>query len=471
MNILNNKKILFIICLVFHLLAVIFSEGFHRPDEYLGMMRMMQYKLGTFPLEELSWEYPARIRPWLQPAIYYLLHRLSNIFFIENPFIIAMIFRLVSSLLGFFSILLLIRWCEPFFSHKKYHHLATICLCFLWFLPFFHARTSAENFGITFFIFALYLLKNHLLWAGIMLGLSFIFRFQMGIMIASLMIFIFIFDKKTNIIPLILGIIISNLLGLFIDYWGYGQWTFTPWNYFYHNILLDKASNFGISPWYYYLEKSILRGIPPVSFLFTLPFLWLWIKKPTHILSFLTFPYLFIHSIIPHKEIRFIFALGLFAPVIMAIFIDQIGKKIDFKNSLFLKISTLIILIINTIALFIASLKPAYAPIGFYKYLYNRQEKVTEINILFFQRDILEFYLKNPIKIKLLSINDLKDKIRKKEKITGYYLSNQITDQKTFTKLSNCNREYNPYPNWIIDFLTKWKIKAKVWSFYHCSSQ
>lgn len=463
-----DKKTLFAICLIFHLLAVVFSEGFHRPDEYLGIIRMMQFKLNTFALEELSWEYPARIRPWLQPAIYYLLHLFAKTLTIESPFIISTFFRLISSALGFISIILLARWSKPFFIHEKHHLLAIAGLSLLWFLPFFHARTSSENLGITFFVFALYLLKNHALWAGCMLGFSFIFRFQMGIMVASLIAFVFLFENKTKVIPLVIGIVLANLSGLFIDRWGYGEWTFTPWNYFYHNIILNKASDFGVSPWYYYLEKSILRGIPPVSFCFTLPFLWLWIKKPKHILSFLSFPYLFIHSMIPHKEIRFVFVLGLFAPLILAIFIENIQSRVIFKNSQWWKMLIVFTLTVNTIALIISSIKPAYAPMGFYRHLYQKKEEVSKINILFFQRDILDFYLKNPIKIKQIKIEYLQKKIYRKEKITGYYLSNQIKDKNFFMQIDNCQLEYSPYPDWIIDIILKWKIKAKTWSFYYC---
>ena len=70
-NWINNSgwKKVFTTCLVlgafFHLLAVFFSEGFHRPDEHLGIMRFIACKLGIFSTEELgklSWEYPARKR-------------------------------------------------------------------------------------------------------------------------------------------------------------------------------------------------------------------------------------------------------------------------------------------------------------------------------------------------------------------------------------------------------------------------
>ena len=463
-----DKKILFAICLIFHLLAVIFGEGFHRPDEYLGIIRMMQFKLSTFPIEELSWEYPAQIRPWPQPAIYYCLHILCKFLTIENPFIIATVFRLFSSALGFYSIILLTNWAEPLFTHKKYHHLAIAGLCLLWFLPFFHARTNSENFGITFFIFALCLLRNHALWAGCMLGFSFIFRFQMGIMVASLILFIFIFEEKRKIIPIITGILFANFLGLIIDRWGYGEWTFTPWNYFYHNILLDKASDFGTSSWYYYLQKALSRGILPVSLFFTLPFLWLWIKRPTHILSFLSLPYFIIHSIIPHKEIRFIFSLGLFAPLVLAMFVENIQKKILFEKSSWWKILLILTLIVNNTALIIASTKPAYAPMGFYRHLYYKKEIIKKINILFFQRDILDFYLKTPVKIKKKEFKQLQKDVHLKKKITGYYLSNQLEHKDFFIKLENCQLEYNPYPDWIIDILFKWKIKAKIWSLYYC---
>ena len=48
-------KYTLIISLFFHILAIIFSDGFHRPDEHLGIMRWMSFKLGLMDDKILSW--------------------------------------------------------------------------------------------------------------------------------------------------------------------------------------------------------------------------------------------------------------------------------------------------------------------------------------------------------------------------------------------------------------------------------
>ena len=100
------------------------------------------------------------------------------------------------------------------------------------------------------------------LFIGVILGLASLFRYQVGAMIAGMILWL-LFIKKEKIrylTSLVTGILIVIFLGVIIDYWFYGNWTFTPWNYFDHNILQGKAADFGVSPWSFYIDKIILVG-------------------------------------------------------------------------------------------------------------------------------------------------------------------------------------------------------------------
>ena len=52
-----------------------FSNTFYFPDEHYQILEFMGHKLGITPASELPWEFEARIRPWLQPFLYYLIAR------------------------------------------------------------------------------------------------------------------------------------------------------------------------------------------------------------------------------------------------------------------------------------------------------------------------------------------------------------------------------------------------------------
>ena len=50
-----------------------FSNTFYFPDEHYQVLEFMALKLGITPASELPWEFAARIRPWFQPLVYFLI--------------------------------------------------------------------------------------------------------------------------------------------------------------------------------------------------------------------------------------------------------------------------------------------------------------------------------------------------------------------------------------------------------------
>ena len=153
---------------------------------------------------------------------------------------------------------------------------------FFWFYPFLHARTSAENFSISFLLIGISILLcliqnkfNHkiifLFFAGIFLGGAFISRYQIGIMILFFFIWSYIY-KKFSLKELILiasGIILTILLEIIINSWGYNNNNYFPKstlvysNYFpylnyvnYENFCLV---HFKINPLYFATRKFPLK--------------------------------------------------------------------------------------------------------------------------------------------------------------------------------------------------------------------
>src|SRR5436190_3820598 len=69
-----------------HLAAAFLSKGYHHPDEYFQILEFARHKLLDTSGDELAWEFGARIRPWLQPAIYAGIIRALGAIGIDNPF-------------------------------------------------------------------------------------------------------------------------------------------------------------------------------------------------------------------------------------------------------------------------------------------------------------------------------------------------------------------------------------------------
>jgi hypothetical protein len=136
--------------------------------------------------------------------------------------------------------------------------------------------------------------------------------------------------------------LIANLSGFFIvaavctalDSWLYGDFVFTPYRYFKSNILEGVASNFGVSPWYgYFVDfNSTFRAVTGVlSFISMVTLLW---KRPKSILAWVFWAFVIGHSLVAHKEERFLFPVLMLAPMactcgidVLANFAQRIGLR------------------------------------------------------------------------------------------------------------------------------------------------
>lgn len=472
-------KRLAILGIFFHVLAIILSEGYHRPDEHLGLMRFMTYKLGQFPQVGLSWEFPAQIRPWLQPGIMVLISKVYLGLGFKDPFLWATFLRFVSSALAIYSSFLLVRLAQREFKDELLK--IVYGLIFLtWYFPFFHARPSAENWGMSLFImgFCYWLLKPKYprFVIGLFLGASFIIRFQMAFAIAPLW-FWFIYkkqEKAKGLTLVALGIISTILLNIPLDYWGYGKWTFSAWNYFDYNILRGVASGFGVDPWYYYITKIIAKGIPPLSFIFLIPAIWCWCKRRDHWVTWITLPFFILHSMVGHKELRFLFGVGMLCPHMLGLMLEDL----KLKWSGWIKVLAYVMLVINGVALIIASTKPAFTPINMYKRLYSHPQPPTKVITFGEFRDQLPFYLQHPFEQFQVADSEARDFEHLAETLLqsseGWFLTDKLKDIELLQSESHCRVEYLGYPQWVFElkkykFIKKLLEKSKTWGLYHCS--
>lgn len=462
-----------------HLCAVIFSEGYHRPDEHLAIIHMMQFKLGTFPESLLSWEYPVMIRPWLQPFVQFSISKIYYFLGLENPFYLAFLFRLFASLTGFLSSLLIVEIGKPITTKENWRQWLLPLAMLISYLPFFHARATAENFGINFFIFGLYLTLNkkinflNVFLAGLLFGASFIFRFQMGVPILFMGIWLWINQYKfKDFMILSSGIIAFIGISTIIDYWGYGVWTFTPWNYLYQNIFLGKASGFGVSPFYYYLTKSLAKGVPPLSLIFFTSYLMFWIKKPKHWLTWTMFSFFLIHSTVGHKELRFIFGMGMFLPISILWMGQYLEEK--YGTEWFQKKSVKAVISLSLVANFVfmgvSILKPAFSPIKFYKHVYSKVVPIEKMYTLRIFKDQLRFYLKKPIDwVPATNLSKVDSLISGNQ--DSWFLTNNFQDIQLMRGKKECKEDYIAYPDWVFKLnFGNWMKRSKIWALYHCQS-
>ena len=321
-------------------LTAVNSTGYHHPDEHFQIIEFAGLIDGWNYEFDLTWEYDAQIRPILQPMIALSVFKLLGLFGVNDPFHLMLGLRVLTAILALFCITFFIRH----FRTKLQPEYFTVFLFFsflLWFLPAINVRFSSETWAGLMLMPAIVLLdretekvRSGFILAGVLLGLSFEFRFQMGIALFSLLLWLVLIKKEKyiNILYLFVGGLIVVAGCTLLDCWYYNDIVIAPWNYFKSNIVDGVASNFGVSPWYYYLSKIVTRPTPLLGILILASIMLCSVVNYKNIVVWCIVPFIVIHSLIPHKELRFLFPIVNFIPFIVFMAFQYIIAKWKFKG-------------------------------------------------------------------------------------------------------------------------------------------
>ncbi len=467
-----KEKYVYICSGIVLIIASFFSVGYHQLDEHYQLLEFAGLKLNITPANDLPWEYHAQMRPAIQPAIAVLITDFFHHAGISNPFTIVFFMRLLSAALAFLGMYLIYQTYIKNITDYTLKKWFLFLSFFLWFMIYNNVRFSSENWSGTIFLIAFSLLNNKslkpisYLYIGMLFGLSFIFRYQCGFLIGGLILWqIFFAKNKTNTVLLILGILLSTGIGVLIDRWFYETWTFTSWHYLDQNILQNKVSEFGTDPWWYYAQDVFLQAAPPFSILYIASFLIVFIFMRKDILTWTVFPYLFIHCIIGHKELRFLFPIIGFVPIVIIKSIEIIQMKwnkkfVDYRAC---RIVVKLFLVVNSVFLITIAAKPANNIIPLFHTIYSEYnepvklyyvDELLYIHIHYYKRDNMEI-------VKLKSIDEIPhDHSAKQLFITNNEaILNEIKGTKTL--------KYAAYPAWIMRFnFNHWVERSRGYSLY-----
>lgn len=371
------EQILFILALIWYSLTAYYSIGYYHADEHYQIIEFAGIIDGSNTAEDLPWEFKAKIRSALQPTIAHFIFKTCELFSIYNPYNKTFLLRLLTGIMSVISILFFTNSCKELIL-KKYWKPFLILSYFTWFIPFLSVRFSSETYaGITLLSTVAIIIKdrknyNKYLISGIFLGLSFLFRYQIAISGIGIVLWL-LFIKKENfnhLITFISAILIIVVIGLFLDSWFYNEPNITFWNYLKVNIFEGKAAEFGVSPWYYYLVYSAFFSFLPIGLSIISAFVILLYKKPKSIFIWTILPFIIVHSFIGHKELRFLFPIINFIPIVLILSLQEINWKY-FSNRIrkFATIFLLLLFISNLTGILLTSF---IAPLG------NSRVKITK---------------------------------------------------------------------------------------------
>lgn len=474
-------KTIYIISVLLFLTAAVFSVGYHHFDEHFQILEFAALKLGMTEASNLPWEYHKQIRPSIQPAIVVFFHSLFDALGIDNPFTISTFLRILSAILSFIGVHLLYRAyrreIEDVVLRKWFLFLSFL----LWFAVYNNVRFSSENWSGTIFLiaFALFYLKQspnkrHYLLLGTLFGLSFLFRYQVGLLIGGLMLWL-IFIKKETIVNLALlasGIVVLFGVGVLIDRWFYGEWTISAWRYFEQNLLSDRISGFGTSPWWEYFKLTFIKAIPPFSIVYLLSVFIVFVFRSKDVLTWILLPFLLIHIFIGHKELRFLFPVIGLLPIfiIKAAEIVQSRWNYSFRNNTVSKIFIRGFWITNILLLVFIVFKPASHQIALYKAVYTQYPDPITLNYIESNpyHQILDIYYYKRQNLQTKKLNSIEELSFNSEGLCLFATQNpkELDDVKYRHTLV-----YTTFPEWIRKFnINNWIERTRFWYVYELNA-
>lgn len=465
---MNSIQKIIISAGLFFLLASIFTDGFYHEDEHFQLLEYANFKLGNVPENDLPWEYDEKMRPAFQVFIAYKFIKTLFSLGIHDPFIIVSLLRFFTAI---FSLIVLLQFFTLFKNElkEKFHPWLLGLLLLTWYVPFLSVRFSSETYSMLFFILGLNQYKKNkestlrLFFVGIFLGLSFITRYQIGFMISGFGLWLLFIDKINikKIILTIAGFTIIFCVGTTIDYWFYGKLVIAPYYYFYQNLVENKAANFGTSPIWDYAIKLPLFVFPFFGAIILPAMIYFFYKKRENSFTWILIPFIFIHHMIGHKEMRFLFPVFPFLPFLILYLIQEVKwfAKIKFLKYPFIGLNFLFLLIMT--------LKPAYDNIGVFRYIYRH---VPSDKVYFFKEE-------HPFRMYLPEVAD--QPYRKGIDLSIRFYSQSdfyphgIVDPTTISSISFENEAYfvvrtKSYDNRWKQFFNQYGLSSKVvYTTYH----
>ncbi|HXB13944.1 MAG TPA: hypothetical protein VNZ45_18285 [Bacteroidia bacterium] len=481
---------LFYVGLIFILLCSWFSLGYNHPDEHFQVLEFCNYKLGLSPASDLPWEFQNKMRPALLPYCVFAVAKIFQALGAYNPFTIVFILRLLTGIASWFITCRLCILLFKNFKTKKAQKLLVLMSMFLWFMPYLDVRFSSENISGLLLLFGVYMLllnkekdKDSItayLIAGFLFGIAFFIRIQTAFALAGFAAWL-IFIGKTQwkyLFIMAFSALIAIGLNILLDSKFYGAPVLTPYNYYYQNIAMHRAEEYGVFPWWYYFVEFTIRAIPPLSLVLLVMFIAGIYKNARNVMVWTIVPLVVLHSLIGHKELRFLFPVTFIFIYVTALGFDYFLTKPNYKK--IHKYIYIVSVIIMVPAFLYRTFVPAALAVNYFKYL---QDNITKKNTVVFSLKtapdyaatlLVVNYYRNPNVHSMLldSVAEIKDYLMEGGLDTAYYMNKKNLEFKYEIPGYKKEMVYTYIPSFVLKFdFNDWESRAQIWSIYRFSKE
>ena len=378
--------------LIVQVLTSITAIGVSSADQHFQIVEFSLYQLGEPSGASQVWEINNFVRPTLQVYLFSGYHLLLNALGVTDPYVQLTILRV------FLGIAMFIVFNAMALHYFKNHASTTLIIVLLlmnfsWALPYTRTLFSSEMMSSLFF-FGTLLLYDYkrdkqpgfllLMLVGFLFCIAFYFRFQTAFALMGVGIWILFFEKRySHILPMVAGFVIGMGLNVLLDHGFYKDWTFTAYTYFHANIIAGRADYFGTSSFLRYIGLLLLVMPAPlfsfVVFFLSLKYFFKDFRNPL-LLSVVLF--VICHSLVGHKEERFLFPIFNALPIITGWSIPYINKVFQSQKRWVVSMMKFLLyftVVLNFILLLVMTVVPYSQTILFSKKVARRFEDKQQV--------------------------------------------------------------------------------------------
>lgn len=300
-----------LLLLLWRLISVIIVQTAHVPDEYWQSLEVAHYL--AFDYGYLTWEWTMMIRSYIYPFLISILYRILAILSLDFTLLLIMLPRVFQAVLAAYADYRFYKWT------KCKWMLFVLCSNWYWYYCASRTLINAIETVCTTIALSIFPWKNNhvqstkFLW---IVGFLCMIRPTAAIIWFPLCLYhicssaekkIALFGRYTIIC------LFCFLISILIDSYCYGKFVITPWKFFQVNVVGSVGDIYGKEHTLWY----IFVGLPVILGLYYIPFLiavWRILKHSIYfnrelIMLIVIGWTLFVYSLLPHKEFRFILPL------------------------------------------------------------------------------------------------------------------------------------------------------------------
>ncbi len=390
--------VIWILALALRIISAILSKGYVHPDEHYQSIEIVYNEI--FGIGVIPWEFIEGARSWFYPGIVYLIFKVMIAFGASSLGSILIGVRLFSGILSMISVIVAYYFGKLLFG-KEAGLFATFFIAIWYDFVFWAARTMTDGLAMNFVFLAVYLLYKavnatkidntetkkqkrrtfgNLIFAGLSIGVAFMFKFSTAIIAIPLLIYLILKKKWFGAFTFCLAILFMIIIQGVIDLVTWGTFLHSPIVFFQYNIISSSSSIHGTYPFYAYLGIFAYA----YSFFAVMYLLYLTIgankNEKTFFLIAISLFFVLILSFIAHKEYRFILPV---LPLLVLIAANGMNKypkflkKKNLRKSIHVFTALFIIFSSVSIGFFDISFRPNYNYCQAFDYIKNNEEITT----------------------------------------------------------------------------------------------